>query len=387
MSSYGVVSTGFAKKSLDDLLEDLTTTLTQINAALGEKSRTGDSMVGQLRGGIGTMLSTLWDVSEAIYRAFDIDSAADEALDLIGKILGVRRLRAAKSTVTLTLTLGSNVTVPAGSVVSHEDDSTIRFVTDSETVSTTSGDYTAAATAESAGEWQALAGKLTVIESAVSGWTVVTNAADADVGRDRESNAAYRSRLLNLQQASGGSTPAAIKSDVGNVADVTSVFVFNNPTDAEDADGVPAHAFEVVALGGDDDEIAQAIYDNAPAGIEPYGSTSGNAVDLNGDAIVVAFSRPTEKAIKIEVTLTTDSDYPVDGDDQVAAALVEAIGDLDVGDDVILTTLYSSIYSVAGVVDVTLLRIAFTADGFGTSNLTIGTRELATLDSGEVTVL
>ena len=77
--------------------------------------------------------------------------------------------------------------------------------------------------------------------------------------------------------------------------------------------GRPGHSIEIVALGGSDTAIANAILNSKPAGIQSYGSTTVTVFDSLGTARTISFSRPTEVPIYCSITLLTDT-YNTPGD-------------------------------------------------------------------------
>lgn len=76
--------------------------------------------------------------------------------------------------------------------------------------------------------------------------------------------------------------------------------------------GRPGHSFEIVAAGGLDDSIAKAILGSGPAGIQPYGSTIVQELDTFGNLYNIGFSRPSEVAIYVSISLITDT-YNIPG--------------------------------------------------------------------------
>lgn len=70
--------------------------------------------------------------------------------------------------------------------------------------------------------------------------------------------------------------------------------------------GRPGKSFEIVVNGGDDVAIAQAILDAKPAGIQTYGSVTKQVFDADGNAYNISFSRPTEVAVYVVLSLQTD---------------------------------------------------------------------------------
>ena len=90
--------------------------------------------------------------------------------------------------------------------------------------------------------------------------------------------------------------------------------------------------------------------------------------------------------ITVEVTVDADL-FADDGDDQIKAAIIDQVeGDMQIGDDVILSRFYPAIFSVAGVLDVTAIKAGFTASPTGLVNLAIGVCEVADFDTSRIVV-
>lgn len=440
--TFGVIDTGFSAPDLIDIVEDIEEAQrADISPGLNQSAT---SVLGQLNGINGTKLLEAWEVLAAVYRAQDPDSATGEALDNICARTGVTRLAATKSTATITATGTPTTVLPAGRVVSVDGNSAARFTSladatiaavtawvnttayvigdrrtnaskvyvciTSGTSAGTGGPTTTASDitdgtvhwayvgsgtgavdvdmeAEETGPTVAVAGTLTEIETAVTGWDGAVNLLDADEGRNIESDAALRLRRTELLETAGAGTTAAIRAAVRRVDDVSECFVFANNTDAVDGDGVSAHGVEVVVSGGDDDEIAQAIFDNVAAGTAINGSASGNAEDENGDTVAVAFSRPTEIDIYHGVEIRINAAlFPADGDAQVKAAVV-ALGDaLGIGDDVVSSAHYAAIFGISGVTDVVAVKLGIAPAPAATTTISIGARERAIYDTSRVSV-
>ncbi len=213
------------------------------------------------------------------------------------------------------------------------------------------------------------------------------NSLDAVLGRDVESNADFRVRREELLRITGSATLEAIRARVREVEDVLQAFVFENVTNVTDINGLPPKSFEVVVSGGDDDDIAETIFLAKPVGIETYGSVTRPVLDSMGFSHDINFSRPTEVPIYIDLTVSVNSAlFPLDGTDQIKAALV-AFGDaLQIGDDVFALQFKCVPLSVAGVEDVTIFKIDTVTPPVGTGNIVIGFRDLATFDTSRITV-
>ena len=214
-----------------------------------------------------------------------------------------------------------------------------------------------AAQATATGPTVALAFQITTIVTAVSGWQSVTNLADADTGTDVETDAAFRARREALLTVSGKATVDAIRAALLLVDNVSEALVFENTTLVTDGNGVPGKAIQCVVLGGADVDVAQAIWDNKPAGIATFGvDISEVIVDSQGTSHTVLADRADPVEIFVNITVVTDGNYPADGDTQVAAQL-KALGDtLIIGADVIYAQFFGESLEtadgVSGVVDI-----------------------------------
>jgi len=148
-----------------------------------------------------------------------------------------------------------------------------------------------------------------------------------------------------------------------------------------------ALGFPTSELTSNDQEIAETIFESKAAGIEAHGAINVIVEDTQGIAHLIGSTRPTPKAIYVEVFATVDSDdYPADGDAQIQAQVVAYGATLSDGDDVIHSRIYDYVYNVAGIIDVTNIEIGFSDPPTASVNLVIGSREISTWDTGDVDV-
>jgi uncharacterized phage protein gp47/JayE len=212
------------------------------------------------------------------------------------------------------------------------------------------------------------------------------NSTDADPGTNLETDEELRLRREQLLRAGGSATVEAIKANLLQVTDVENVSVIENTLDVTSVEGLPPHSFEAIVLGGTDQDVADDIWTNKPAGIETYGSSTTAVTDSMGISHNINYTRPTNVPIEMVYTLTKTSDYPADGDDQVKAAALALGGALTSGEDVIYLQFKSAALDIAGVDDVPIFTINKKTDPPGSSNIVISLRELATFDSADITV-
>jgi len=379
----GLSSTGFTPKTAVEIADEMAATQrATIDPTLDTSA---ESVVGNLNAVTATKLRELWELAELVYGARSPRNASFAALDDLCAITGTTRAPATKGTVSLRLTVAAGRTIPAGSVAHVAGDTTNRWVTLADAVNGTgsSAQITVAAEAETAGVRLAYAGTLTVIATPVSGWSAVTNLADATPGRAVETDAALRLRREREIQGPGAGTVGAITAALSAVASVRQAVVFENPTDTT-VDGIPPHSFEALVLGGTDAAIRAALWKAKPAGIRAYGSTSGTTLDTEGVARVVAFTRPTE--LSVYVTLAVGARRDTYAGDAAVKAAVVAWGDtLLAGDPVRIARVIETVMGVAGVEDVVAF-VGLASGAVYAVNLAVLLRQRATFDTSRITV-
>jgi uncharacterized phage protein gp47/JayE len=237
-----------------------------------------------------------------------------------------------------------------------------------------------------AGPVAAQANTLTVIESVVPGWTAFNNPLDADIGKAIETDSAYRLRRKQALAAGGSGTVAAIRTRILEIPEVREAFVVENHTDLPDGFGRPPHSFQAIVLDGSNTDVATAIMDEKPAGIQTFGSTSVSLVDSQGFTEVINFSRPTEILIYLELDLHVGPTYPALGDAAVRdAVLAYAHDNFLIGDTVYPDLLYCPIESVPGIQTITL-RIGTAPAPIGNAPIPITITQIAIFDSGRITI-
>lgn len=399
----GVTSTGFTKKTLEEIKAELEADLrSEINAALDLNPK---APMGQIVGIVASKLSELWELLEILYHAFDPSAAETFLLDFLCQISGIKRLKAKKSiTTTATVNLNAGSTLAAGAICYVTGTTSNRWVL-RDSVTNSGGvaaDVVAVWESETTGNWAWNASVAGVIVTPSSGWNSVTNnpvpdvgAVDATRGNAVETDSALRLRRTAALAASGACTADAIRAALLAMTGMAQAFVFENVTNTTNSDGVPAHAFEAVIFDGvtpacANNDVAETIWDNKPAGIQAYGQSSGTTSDSLGVTQTVKFSRATGKRTVLNVTIVTDLTKGWDatnGPANVKTALATyAVDHFGLGDDVIAMAIRSAVFSVAGVTNCTLFELKFFGGVFGTADLTIGSREIASVGTPDMTL-
>lgn len=386
MSSFGVTDEGFSPKLVGDILDDIET---QQQADFGASINTGaESVLGQLNATFAASVAEAWEVLQAVYRSLYPDSATGEALDNVSAITGVSREPATKSTINLTCNGTAGTLLLAGRVVSV-DNTGERFVSLADASIGGGGSVSVLFEADSFGPVQLLSGWDLTIETSVAGWSTAVAGEDAEVGDDLETDAALRLRRADLLRFQGSATIEAIRADILDVDGVEQCYVYENTQEITGGRGLPPKSIEVIAHGGTDEDVAEAIFDTKAAGIETYGHAPNDVTEIVTDSMginhTINFTRPDDIDIHFVIVIDIDAaTYPSDGDDQIKARL-KALGDeLVLGETLIYERFQAELFRVSGVVDSTTFYVDKSAPGTGISNLTFTTRQLATFDTSDM---
>lgn len=174
MTTFGLTGSGFTKKTLSDIRVEIEEA--ERGSLGGSLNLLATSVLGQLNSIFGDKVRELWDVAEAVYRAFYPDSASAEALEGVCAITGVTRIPAEPSRVTLDrLYLDDGVTVPAGSLVGIGSTGA-RFSTLSDVSNALGYAATFSVEAESVddGPIVGLSGTIDTIQTPISGWSAAS---------------------------------------------------------------------------------------------------------------------------------------------------------------------------------------------------------------------
>lgn len=383
-------TTGFIVQTIDEIKAEIEA---EVKGALGPNTDvSATSVIGQLIGIFADREHELQVVTRDVYSAFTAAGATGNSLTQLALLTGTIREDATYSTVSATVNLNAGTTLPAGSQAHVEGDPDAIFETLADVTNGTASpdDFPVDMRATEPGAVRANSGTLTEILTPVSGWNSVTNALDATMGEEDETDLELKIRREQELRRQGSGNVDAIEADVAAVDGVIDTTNFENETDV--ASDLPAHSFEIVVWDGSpaaasDDAIAQAIWDAKPAGIRSFGGETGTAIDRQGSERLIDFSRAEAPDVYLEFDLTVDDGFPVDGETQVKEAIVAfADANWSIGDDVILSALYASVFTISGVVSIDAVRAGFSASPVGTSNLTIGVRQIGLADTARIEV-
>jgi len=148
-------------------------------------------------------------------------------------------------------------------------------------------------------------------------------------GAAAETDAELRDRYF-LGQFGGRSNAESIRSELTKLDGVLAVRIDTNPTLQTDSRGLPPLGSRITVWGGDEEEIAEAIFRTASVEFMQFvGDQVVTITDEAGQAHNIRFDRPTEVPIYLRISLVTGAHFPEDGIPRLKDALVQIIGGVD----------------------------------------------------------
>ena len=235
-------------------------------------------------------------------------------------------------------------------------------------------------------------GQLSTIVNEISGLNSIYNYIEGSTGSDAETDDWFRLSIKTKQRQSIA-TETAIENAVYTVPNVSYCRCFSNRT-MQYVGNFPPKSIQVIVQGGDDEEIARAIFNSQPAGIEAYGTTVIDIADSEGTVWKIGFSRPVTKYLWIQVqyTLYEEEEHPVDIDGSIKDAIVAwARNNFRIGDDVIYQRFYQPIYQVSGIASADI-KIAMTdtplppqsQSDYKSENIVVAQNEIVSVDATRI---
>ncbi len=335
---------------------------------------------GQLIGVLASYFTRLEDVMAFLEAGLSVHTATGDQLLAIGSLTGITPLGSERSTVTLTLSGVANTVIPANSRV--QTAAGVVFRLKSEATIGSSGNVAADAESVELGAIEADIASISEIVDPVAGWTGVTNAAAAALGRNPETSVEYRARFARAIRNNSIGYIKSIESNIEMLTGVRYVKVFENFTDADVTDRgltIPAHSIATIVVGGDDDEIFESLRKTKPIGVGMAGTTTAS------DGI--KFYRPTNIPITATIPITVNLDFPADGEQQVIDAFINYISTLGIGSPIDAIQMSASILSIPGQAPTALVTVAKkTGSGDVTTESGLGKIDLITLAESDVTI-
>lgn len=236
------------------------------------------------------------------------------------------------------------------------------------------------------GPFPAATGVIDTISIPIVGWDSVLNPVAATTGRLRETDEELRERFRNSKFIQSINILESLVDALKGVAGVTDVAVYENDTATTNTLGIPMKSFMPIVLGGLPSDIATAIWENKPTGIESYGNTKVQIADSQNIIHTISYKQPTQTPIYMKLNITDIGGLPGDAIALLKQELARfGTENYLIGDNVIYSRFYTPINAVPGH-QVNSFTIGTTSAANGTSNISIPFDGVATFDPNNITV-
>jgi uncharacterized phage protein gp47/JayE len=323
----GVSSTGFEAKRLADVNSDAQDDLRTIVDPVSGESLQADfeaddpamQVVQVPLEGVGLA----WEAMQLVYQQFDPNMATGPSQSALVMLNGITRLDAANSTATIDVTGTPLAVIPAGQLVSDANNIN-QWATIAELVLDVSGLGSVTVQCTVSGPVSAAAGAINRIVTPYPGLATVTNPAEAQVGRNVETDTELRQRRDRSTMAPASSPAESVYANLANLPGVTYARVRQNNTLVPDSNGIPGKSVAAVVVGGVDLDIAYTLLARTGIASQWFGNTSLSLVDGQGEPYVISWTRPTPLPIYIELELeiVNPNIFPADGIQQIKDAII-----------------------------------------------------------------
>ncbi len=150
-------------------------------------------------------------------------------------------------------------------------------------------------------------GEIDKIKTPVAGIVSGSNTAALQDGQDQETDLEYLSRYLEASSTEAYWNLDGIYSELLAVDGVTSAYVNCNRENVTDSNGWLPHSRIYVVDGGEDKDIAEAIYRKTDRAIAENGTEEVTVKDIQGIERVVKFDRPVTQIVDFKVTVLPES--------------------------------------------------------------------------------
>lgn len=297
-----------------------------LNTPQGQLATTETAVIGQANAAFCWLANSM-----------DPAFAAGRMQDAIGRIYFITRNPAQPTTVACTCT-GAAAIIPDGAQAKDAAGNTYSCVTGG-TLPPGGGSITLNFANLVSGPIPCPVGSLTIISQVIPGWDSITNPADGVLGSNTESRAEFEARRQQSVAKNSRGTIQAIQGAVLDVPGVLDAFSYQNDTSTPvnyRGATIGANSIYVAAVGGNDLDVATAIWSKKSPGCGYSGTTVIVVTDTDGysppyPTYNVAFVRPASVPIQFMVQIANSALVPSDAAVQVQNAIISAFAGGDGG--------------------------------------------------------
>lgn len=336
---------------------------------------------GQMVGILAQIKMDIEELAENVYRQLDPDVATGAWLEQRVAYAGLMRRGASYSYLRSVILTGEpNTQLYAGIVVS--DQNKVRWVLTTDIQLDSNGSGRADFRSEQLGSFNLAKNTTLTIETVTLGLTNAVTFENAEVGVEEETDTQLRERFLFSRTKNAQNSAEAITAKIAALPDVKQVRVLENNTAQRDALGVEPHSIDVIVYGGNDEEIANVIYQNKGAGVGLQGNTLIN-LKKDGETRPIRFDKVSLVDVQVSMRCVRYEDFTEIDKEQIKKLLANQ--SFNIGQTVSLSRLYSPINQVGGFW-VKELKIARKGQQLKAENVALQPRDLARIMESDIAI-
>lgn len=375
---------GFKKKEYDEILEDM---ISRAKSQYGEDVKTSaTSVLGVFLRIVSKGMATLYNVIEKVYSSGFVSQATGVQLDRLADNVGLYRLPASNSISLLEFEGEKGYEIEAGTLFETKEKRILFELIDNVKLDN-NGKGKGTVVSVEVGEHTNVAANTIVVQTEpVEELTNVTNPEKAEGGKLAENDDALRKRIKESVKANPATTVNGLKTAVLGVQGVKGVNVVDNKTLETDKNGNPPKSVHVFVMGGEKNNLANAIFDSVAAGIETVGKEEVEVYDVGNTKHTVKFDYAKPKNIYAEIDVLTNSLFEIDGEQKIKEATQKVINNLSMGEKVKYSYIFPELYKIKGVVNATV-KIGEDKEQMEASDIIIKPEEYANINLGDVKVV
>lgn len=324
--------------------------------------------------------------------------ATGRFLDALGSFFGVTRISASSTRVLADIVGSSGTIIPAGSQA-QTNEGNIFYAENNITIGA-NGNATGYFLSLEKGSIPCSTNSLNTIVNAVLGWETITNSASATIGTEQESDSDFRKRIMN-SRISGISLMSAIKGKLENINNVVSSWAYDNYTDSVityQGIDIDPHSIVVVVDGGDNEDIAKALYEVKTGGtgytaINNQSETITVRDEAYGTQYNVTFNRPEDINFAIKISVKNINYSGSDLENQIKEAiinwslgLISGVDGLKIGQNISPFEISAAVSSVIPEIYIKKCEIGLLGGAFSTNELAITIAQIGRISQSNITV-
>lgn len=364
---------------------------------LPELDTNAETPAGQLIDGITALASEKDNEILFVSNQFNPKNAVGAWQDALAAIYFLRRKIALPTYVTCQASGAYGTVIPYGAIV--QDTNGYTYMNTQVATINASGQATLYVRCTELGAIEAASGTVTRIITTVPGWDSVTNAAAGVTGRAVESQAAFESRRVQSVAKNAHGSVASLFGAIADINDVTALLILENTTNQDIVKSgvtIAGHSVYISVYGGDNNDIARAIYNKLDAGCGTNGNTlvtynpSSDEPDNQPDMSYSYYiERPTTVSMGIVVTVADEQTTTLTN--AIKQAVVENFNGnsgyrrVKMGDKLYASRFYSDVIK-AGVTKLETIQIKFPLSATAVDSVDIDADEIPTISADDVTV-